>query len=417
MVFEKLKSKIRTDKPWIDRVKYDGPANVLAWRLAQDNLSWGTQVIVNQSQEALFYKGGQALDLLGPGTHTLKTANIPFLRDIIAIPFGDETPFAAEVYFVNKAVNLDVKWGTKDPLMIEDPKYGVMLPVRAFGQFGIKVEDARKFVVELVGTVSSFDSATLVQYFRGVVLTKAKDRIAEVLVKEKIPILEISAYLDDISTQLREPISAEFGRFGLGIVNFYLNSISVPQDDEAVVRLRDALSKRAEFNIIGDERYRMERTFDTLETAAGNEGQAGSVMGAGMGMGMGVGMGMPMGQMAGQMMGQAGVAGGQPGVGGGGMPVGDAPPAAAGGGGQVQCSNCGAAVSATAKFCGECGQQAGPATVACVACQAQIAPGSKFCGECGAKQEAPAAAACPECNAEIEADAKFCGECGHKMGE
>jgi membrane protease subunit (stomatin/prohibitin family) len=94
----------------IDRVKYDGPSDVFAWRWPHDGLVWGTQVIVNQSQQAVFYKDGKTLDVLDPGRHTLKTANIPLLEHIINIPFGNETPFAAEIYFVNNAVNLDLKW-------------------------------------------------------------------------------------------------------------------------------------------------------------------------------------------------------------------------------------------------------------------------------------------------------------------
>ncbi|MDE2509662.1 MAG: SPFH domain-containing protein, partial [Elusimicrobia bacterium] len=173
----------------IDRVKYDGPANVLVWRYPPDNLSWGTQVIVNQSQEAIFFQGGAALDVLGPGTHTLRTANIPLLRKLIAAPFGGETPFAAEVYYVNKAVNLDVKWGTNNPIPILDPKYNVFLPVRAFGQFGIQVADSRSFVVQLSATSPQFTADQLSNYFRGVLLTKAKDYIAETIVKRRIDVL------------------------------------------------------------------------------------------------------------------------------------------------------------------------------------------------------------------------------------
>ena len=149
----------------IDRVKFDGPASVLVWRHPPDDLTWGTQVIVNQAQEAVFFSGGQALDVLGPGTHTLKTANIPLLRGLIKAPFGGQTPFAAEVYYVNKAVNLDVKWGTANPIPVLDPKFNVFLPVRAFGQFGVQVADTRSFVVQLSGTLNEFTVENLSNYF------------------------------------------------------------------------------------------------------------------------------------------------------------------------------------------------------------------------------------------------------------
>ena len=294
----------KKSKPMIDRLKWDPESNdELVYRWPVDNLSWGSQVIVNSSQEAMFYKGGEFLDLLGPGTHTLKTANIPLLQKIVNIPFGDETPFAAEVFYVNKVANLDVKWGTRSPILVEDAQYGVMVPVRAFGQFGIKIVDSKKFVMEIVGSTNDFNVDGLMEYFRGVILTKAKDRIAEVLVKENIPILKVSAYLNEISDALKEQIQPEFDKYGVSIVNFFLNSINFPDDDPSVVRLKELLAERAEFNIMGDDRYRTKRSFDTMEAAATNEGgMSGAMMGAGMGMGMGVGAGGMMAGMMGNQM-------------------------------------------------------------------------------------------------------------------
>lgn len=324
----------------IDRVKYDGPANVLVWRYPPDNLSWGTQVIVNQAQEAIFFQGGAALDVLGPGTHTLRTANIPLLRKLIAAPFGGETPFAAEVYYVNKAVNLDVKWGTNNPIPILDPKFNVFLPVRAFGQFGIQVADSRAFVTQLSATSPQFTSDQLANYFRGVLLTKAKDYIAETIVKKKINLLEVSAYLEDMSGAIQEKLAGDFAAFGVKLVNFYLNSVDVPEDDETVIRLKKALSDRAEVDILGDK-YQQKRTLDVMEKAAGNEGGS---AGAGMTMGMGLGAGMGMGQMMAGSMGQLNP---------------NAPAAAATPAGAKFCAQCGKPLASGAKFCAECGSKLG----------------------------------------------------------
>lgn len=321
----------------IDRVKYDGPANVLVWRYPPDDLSWGTQVIVNQAQEVIFFSGGQALDVLGPGTHTLRTANIPFLRSYIKMPFGGETPFAAEVYYVNKAVNLDVKWGTNNPIPVLDPKFNVFLPVRAFGQFGVQVADSKSFVVNLSATNPQFSTDQLSNYFRGVLLTKAKDYIAETIVKQKINLLEVSAHLEEMSEGIQKKLEGEFAKYGVRLVNFYLNSVDVPEDDETVVRLKKALSDRAEVDIMGDK-YQQKRSFDVLEKAAGNEGGA---AGAGLTAGMGLGAGLGVGQMMGQAMGQMNTA-----------------------------ANGGSAAPG-AKFCAQCGKG--------------LAPGGKFCAECGAK--------------------------------
>lgn len=320
--------------PIIDRVKYDGPANVLVWRFPPDDLSWGSQVIVNQAQEAVFFKGGQALDVLGPGTHTLRTANIPLLRSLIAAPFGGETPFAAEIYYVNKAVNLDVRWGTNSPIPVMDPKFNVFLPVRAFGQFGIQVSDARAFVTQLSATNPEFTTEHLSNYFRGALLTRAKDYIAESIIKQKINLLEISAHLEEMSGALQEKLAADFSRYGVRLVNFYLNSVDVPEDDDTVVRLRKALSDKAEIDILG-ERYQQKRTLDVMEKAAANEGGG---AGAGMGAGLGIGAGLGMGQALAGGISQAGLTGG-----------------AAAGAGAKFCAQCGKALVPNAKFCAECG--------------------------------------------------------------
>lgn len=320
----------------IDRVKYDGPANVLVWRFPADDLSWGTQVIVNQTQEAIFFKGGQALDVLGPGTHTLRTANIPLLRGLIKAPFGGETPFAAEVYYVNKAVNLDVKWGTNSPIPVLDPKFNVFLPVRAFGQFGIQVSDSKAFVANLSATNPQFTTDQLSNYFRGVLLTKAKDYIAETITKSKINLLEIAAHLEEMSGALQGKLATDFATYGVKLVNFYLNSVDVPEDDDTVIRLKKALAEKAEIDILGD-RYQQKRQLDVMEKAAGNE--AGGA-GMGMGAGLGLGAGMAMGQQMGSAM--------QQGQGSGGSPA-----------GAKFCSSCGKGLSAGAKFCAECGGKVG----------------------------------------------------------
>lgn len=327
----------------IDRVKYDGPGNVLVWRHPPDDLSWGTQVIVNQAQEAIFFKGGAALDVLGPGTHTLRTANIPGLRTLIKVPFGGETPFAAEIYYVNKAVNLDVKWGTNSPIPVLDPKFNVFLPVRAFGQFGIQIADSKAFVTQLSATNPQFSTDQLSNYFRGVLLTKAKDYIAETIIKEKINLLEIAAHLEEMSGAIHTKLAQDFATYGVKLVTFYLNSVDVPEDDETVVRLKKALADKAELDILGDK-YQQKRTLDVMEKAAGNEGGG---AGAGMGMGMGMGAGLGMGQMMGQAM--------------SGQPIGGAAAGAAGAAGSP----------AGAKFCAACGKG--------------LAPGAKFCAECGGK--------------------------------
>ena len=341
--------------PIIDVVKFDGSANVLVWKFPTGDLTWGTQVIVNQSQEALFLKGGQIADVLGPGTHTLKTANLPLLRGLVEVPFGGQTPFAAEIYFVSKAAHLDVKWGTTNPIPLLDPVYKVPLPVRAFGQFGIKVSDSRLVFAQLSATRGEFTIEALADLFKGLLMTRIKDYIAETMIKQKVPLFEISSYLDETSEAIKAKIGPDFAKFGVEVINFFVSSIDVPEDDESVKRMKKALSDKAEMDILG-EGYRTKRTFDTMEKAAGNEGGG---VGAGMGLGMGLGAGAGMGGL----------------------------------------------------MAGALGQVAKPAVQACVSCRTENAATSKFCAGCG---KALGAAACPKCKADVPAGSKFCPSCGEK---
>ena len=146
----------------VEVVKYDGSPDVLVWKYPSQELGTWTQLIVNESQEAVLYKGGKIFDIFQSGRHTLSTENIPLLNKIVNLPFGGRSPFTAEVWFVNKLYSLNVKWGTPTPIQVQDPKYGVFVPVRANGQFGIQIKDAEKFLVKLVGTASVFDRQNLV---------------------------------------------------------------------------------------------------------------------------------------------------------------------------------------------------------------------------------------------------------------
>lgn len=140
----------------VEVLKYNGPPDVFAWKYPSEELGTWTQLIVNESQEVVLFKGGKALDVFPSGRHTLSTANIPFLNKIINLPFGGRSPFTAEVWYVNRLFKLDIKWGTASPIQIQDPKYGVFVPIRSNGMFGIQVEDSKRFLVKLVGSVTSF---------------------------------------------------------------------------------------------------------------------------------------------------------------------------------------------------------------------------------------------------------------------
>lgn len=403
----------------VDIVQYSGSPDIFAWKFPNNELGTWTQLIVNESQEAILVKGGQVCDVFGAGRHTLHTNNIPILNKIVNLPFGGRSPFTAEVWFINKVFSLDIKWGTSSPIQLQDPKYKVFVPVRAFGQFGIQIENSKAFLLKLVGTLPQFDKDSIVKYFRGLYLTKAKDAISSYLVHKSISILEINAYLDEISTYLQEKMTPMFAEYGIKLVTFFVNDINVPETDPAVTKLKAALAKRAEMDIVGYS-YQQERSFDTLETAAGNPGSmSGGFMGAGMGMGMGIGMGNMMAQQFSGMTqninttpqtkqcpschGQIGanerfcnLCGHDT----------NAQPKATSES-KIKCSACGAAMTEKTKFCPECGNRYNP----CHNCKADIPDGAKVCPECGTKVPTP----CSKCGHLITGNTKFCPECGQSL--
>ncbi len=279
----------------IDLVKWNGAGDLLAWKYPSEELSTWTQLIVNESQEAFLVRGGVYEGPFGAGRHTLSTENLPVLRSAIGLPFGARSPFSAEVWFINKAIKLDIKWGTPDPIQLQDPKFNIMVPVRSFGQFGIKIQDSKKFLLKLVGTSNGFDPATLADYFNGIFITKIKTEIANCIISEGKSVLEMQNQLQYVSERLKSQLAPEMIDYGVNLEQFNVISINLPEEDLAVQALKSALAKKAEMQILGFD-YQQERSFDVLQTAAANEGTAGGVIGAGIGMGMGAGIGIPIGQ-------------------------------------------------------------------------------------------------------------------------
>lgn len=407
-------------------IKYNGSPDIFAWKYPNEELGTWSQLIVNESQEAIFFKEGKALDLFQSGKHSLDTSNIPILSKIINIPFGGRSLFTAEIWYINKLFSLDIKWGTATPIQLQDPKYKLFVAVRLNGMFGIKIEDSKKFLTKLVGTMSFFDKQSIIKYFRGLYITKVKDTVASYLVHRQISVLEINAYIDELSTSMRDKIEPIMEEYGIKLVNFYVNDISIPEDDPAVAKLKDALAKRAEMDIIGYN-YLQERSFDTLEGAATNTSSSSApLMGAGMGLSMGVGLGNIMGDTLGTVTKQTQskeeviqkecpqchelIPVNQKFCGLCGCNVrGIEEKLSKESGKKIVCSSCGHQLGEKSKFCAECGKAYTP----CPSCKGDISKEAKFCQICGWK----APQHCPNCNVEIKGEAKFCHECGTKLKE
>ena len=303
----------------IDVLKYDGPNNVLVWKWRsgsnssrEEELRLGTQLVVNQSQEACFIKGGQLLDVFGPGTHTLSTKNLPILSSIIGLAFGGDSPFKAEVYFINKSVSMDAKFGLMPFNMIE-PNFKVPIPITSRGSFALTVSDSKSFLNKLVGTVADLDTMTLSKYFRGVITEATKNAITKIAKEQVLSPLELESIVFEVATAVKGLISSTISDYGLELKLFNIEAIPIIDDDPRVKKVieeyqrlmtedtseRMRLKRRAE-NL---DVYRIERSFDTSEKVAENMG--GGIGGDGgniVGTMIGLGMANPLANTMGAMM-------------------------------------------------------------------------------------------------------------------
>lgn len=354
----------------IGRIKYDGPSQLLpgeekkwlVYKFPGEKFVLGSQLIVNAGQEALFYYTGAVLDSFGPGRHTLTKGNLPLIQGFVNIPFGNKTPFTAEIYFINKISKLDLKWGTKTPFQVQDPKFGLIIDVRAYGRFGIKIKDSRKFLKEIIGVLSNNDIINhniVTRYFKGLFTTRIKNTIANLIIKDGLSIFDITASIDQVSETCWKKIEAKLERFGLSLVNLYIESINIPQSD--VIKLKSILEKKAEFTQIGDERYVIMRQLDFLEKLAENPNQGGGAMGLGAGLGAGIASGKLITGMMDDMQ----------------------KPSSLKNISKINCQKCGYANSSDASFCGKCGNSLATLNLICPECNKKNAPDSLFCSKCG----------------------------------
>lgn len=272
----------------IDVVKCEINRSEVCHKFPSQDLRYGTQLVVYEMQTAFFVKGGKILDEISePGTYTLKSDNIPILGKLINLPFGGNSPFQAEVWFVNRNTTLDIKWGTPVPIQLEDPKYGIIVPVRAFGQYGIKISSARTFLETILGNMHSFTTDSINSYFKGKLLSNLNSILAQCIIDQQISILDINAHLMDISMSCQTQIHKYFEKYGISLEDFSIISINVPQEDPSFLQLKEAKSTMAQLNITGRDIYQMKRSFDVLETAAHDQSNGSQFMGLGIGVGLG----------------------------------------------------------------------------------------------------------------------------------
>lgn len=380
-------------------IKYEGDNSTFVWKHPKEDFSTESQLIVHESQEAVFFLNGQPLDLFGSGRYTLETANIPILQKLKNIPTGGVSPFHCEVYFVNKVEQMAIRWGTDSKIQYLEPTYGFPLSIGANGEMSLRVQDTKKLLVNLVGTERDLSQEKLVSYFRAFLMARVKTYIAQVMKSNAINIFEIDEHLLEFSNALREKLQPDFADYGISLERFFVTAIAKPDGEaqyekfkelhfrqyadvaeaqlhqktavieaqteaqKTVIASQAAATKRAQEGYT----YQQERGFDVAERVADNEA-----------VGQFTNMGVGLGTMAG---------------------VGGAV------GGVVSGAIQGA-------FVGTQQPPQGSAAHFCESCGAPLQPGTAFCDNCGAPIAAKAA--CPQCGYVFERPGKFCPKCGAK---
>lgn len=385
--------------PIAEVIKYEGDNTTFVWKHPAEDFNTNSQLIVHESQEAIFFMNGQPLDLFGSGRYTLETQNMPILNKIINIPTGGVSAFHCEVYFINKVDQMAIQWGTDSKIQYIDPTYGFPLSIGAGGEMSLKVADSKELLLRLVGTEKDLSRDKLVAYFRAFLMARVKTYIAQTIKANKINIFEIDERLLEFSNELKTRLIGDFKEYGISLEKFFVIRITKPDGDpqyekfkqlhfrqyadiaDAQIRQQVGVIEQqtetqrmviesqglAQKRNIEGYSYQQERGFDVAEKLAANEG-VGNFSSAGIGLGM--------------MTGIAGSVGNT---------IGTAFTTAVNGVNQQAvnqfCDNCGAQLMPGAAFCAECGTSVGEIQNSCPKCGFVFERPGKFCPKCGSKRE------------------------------
>ena len=307
-------------------IKYEGDNTTFIWKHPSEDFNSLTQLIVHESQEAIFFRNGQALDWFGPGRYTLETENIPLLGRLLNIIKGDKTPFHCEVYFINKTEQMSIKWGTDSKVEYIDPTYGFPLAIGASGEMSLRVEDSRKLLLKLVGTETELTQQRLTSFFRALLMTRIKSYIAQTMKARNINIFEIDANLSIFSDDIHALLMNDFANYGIVLERFFVTNIVKPDGNPQYERFKELhyrqfsdvaeaklkhttemifaqteaekviLASKAQATKRAQEgyTYAQERGFDVAEKAAQNE-SVGQFTNMGIGLGAMAGVGGALG--------------------------------------------------------------------------------------------------------------------------
>ncbi len=478
-VAERLKAEEIKRDGLASIIKYEGDSDTLVWKHPIEDFNLGSQLIVHESQEAILFRDGQALDVFGPGRYTLETQQMPILEKLYKLPTDNQGTFHSEVYFVNQAHLMGIKWGTDSKIGLFDPRSGLHVDLGASGDFNIRVSNSRKFLLKVVGTTGGFKQGQLVGgtpgekgYFRSLIMTRVKSYLAGTIREKNISVLEIDERLMELSEELKAKINLYLEDYGLELTEFMVVRVVTPDDDPDFVRMKKQFAQRylgvqdeqikrdiafaagdrkrveaqteAEMKIIGArgdaeaERIRMQAQADAYRMQAAAEAEEMRMKGYTYReeTARQVGTEAMKNGIAGNGGGAVGILGDVAGMGiamgamgsvmnmtkdalnpmmDAASQMGQAVGAAVDDG--WECPNCGEK-NITSKCCPECGSKKPEPMQGweCPNCGEKNIT-SKFCPECGSKKpEPPQGWDCPNCG-EKNITSKFCPECGSKKPE
>ena len=265
----------------------DNSGNIIVKRLPDNGvleIKWGSQLTVRESQEAVFFRDGQALDVFGPGRHVLQTQNIPAIgKWVTSFGYGPTSPFRAEVVFIGKQLFPNLKWGTREPILFRDTELNAVR-LRSFGSYSIQVSDSMLFVNKVVGTRGLFSTESIQDYLKGIIVSK----LNTILAKELKSVFDIAQSIENLNLIIRTEIDTDFSGLGLKIHDFYIESVSLPDEVQKMIDTRTSI------NAMGNlDQYMKLKIADSLGDAAKNNGASGT----GLGLGAGIGMGMSLPNM------------------------------------------------------------------------------------------------------------------------
>lgn len=343
-------------------------------------IKMGAQLIVRDNQCAVFFKDGKGLDVFGAGRHTLTTKNLPILTKLLALPWGFKSPFRAEVYFVNMKTFLNQKWGTKDPVAFKDSKLG-LVRLRAFGIYTLKIVEPVLFINTVVGTQGVYTDAMINDYLRDVIVARINDLFGEQL----DTIFDLPQNYDELAVDIKERLVNDFAKYGMELIDFFINSITPPPEVQKMIDERSGL--QAVGDLDNFFKFKAAKAMGDAASSRGTGG-AGAAAAGGMGIGVGAGLGMMIpGMLAKSVQGTASAT-------------------------VLQCPRCHNEVPENSRFCQNCGAQL-VIMNRCPKCQTELPPEAKFCSSCG--HRLGTTLTCPHCGTKLPPDTRFCTNCGEKV--